>query len=202
MRVDLGGSAVSNLADMFQLFGLSGGPNLFKATYETFGNIVVQQYPNLLKKFPPTQEIQNTKYLQMAATRTENVQKGNAEEQSYSEGPIKDVIGHRNYSINFDTGSAGIQPSSYPTLDNIYNDLVTSNMSVVLHGHTDASGNAQGNMALSEARASSVRQYIVAKGVPMKRLKVVAHGQEDPIASNDTAQGRAQNRRVELVEGR
>lgn len=206
MKVSLGGSAVSNMADMFQLFGLAGGPNLFKATYETFGNIVVQQYPNLLKKFPPTAEIQNTKYLQMAAAKMENVQKGAAETAaSYEGGPIKDVVGHRNYSINFDTGSAGIQPSSYPTLDTIYSDLVTSNLSVVLHGHTDATGSAAGNMGLSQSRAEAVRQYLTTKGgnaIPQKRVKVVAHGQDDPIASNDTPQGRAANRRVELVQGR
>lgn len=201
MKVDLGGSAVSNMADMFQLFGLSGGPNLFKTTYETFGNIVVQQYPNMLKKFPPTAEIQNTRYLQMAAAKTENVQKGSAEAQTYAEGPIRDVIGHRNYSINFETGSSGVLRNSYSVLDGIYSDLVTSNLSLVVHGHTDATGNPDGNMALSQARADAVRQYL-GKGGALRRIKIVAHGQEDPIASNDTAQGRAQNRRVEIVMGR
>jgi len=202
LSIDLGGSISSNMADNFQLFGLSGGPNLFKATYETFGNIVKQQYPTLLKDFPPVQKIQSTRYLQAAAASIETEDKGAAETVSYSSGPLKEVIGHRDYSINFETGSARILPDSIPVLDNIYSDLITTNLSVVVHGHTDATGNPQGNMTLSGERAGSVVQYLVQKGASSARLKTVAHGQEDPVASNDTPSGRAQNRRVELVLGR
>lgn len=202
MSIALGGSAVSNLADQFQLFGLSGGPNLFKATYETFGNIAKQQYPNILKSFPLTAEIQNTKYLQMAATKSENVEKGAAEKVQYSEGPISEVIGHRDYTINFATGSDTILPESLPTVAGIFNDLVTSNLSMVVHGHTDNTGSPDANQALSGRRALAVKAYLSSRGVVERRITTMAHGQMDPVASNATPAGRAMNRRVEVVVGR
>lgn len=202
MSVDLGGSYANNLADQFQLFGLSGGPNLFKATYETFGNITKQQYPNLLKSFPATAEIQNTKYLQMAAIKSEDVQKGAAEKVVYASGPMKDVVGHRDYTINFATGSDKILPESLAVVDGLFSDLATSNLSMVIHGHTDNTGNSDGNRDLSDRRAKSVKSYLREKGVAERRIATVAHGQDDPIASNGTAQDRAKNRRVEVVLGR
>lgn len=202
MRIALGGSSVNNLADQFQLFGLSGGPNLFKATYETFGNIAKQQYPNVLKSYPATSEIQNTKYLQMASIRNEDVDKGAAEKIEYATGPIKDVIGHRDYTINFATGSDVILPESLSLVDGISNDMVTSNLSMVVHGHTDNTGNADANRTLSDRRAQSVKAYLSRKGVAEKRISTVAHGQEDPKEPNTTAAGRAANRRVEVVVGK
>lgn len=205
LEIDLGGSAVSNLADMYQLFGLSGGPNLFKATYETFGAIVVQQYPNLFKSYPPTASIQNTRYLQMAVAKSENVEKGKAERVTYSAAPIKDIIGRRDYSINFDTGQATIRPDSYSTLDGIVADLVTSNLKAIVVGHTDSTGSPDKNVELSAARAASVKAYFRRKGagsVPDQRIVTRGAGQQEPVASNGTAEGRAANRRVAITLGR
>lgn len=203
--VQLGGSAVSNLADMFQSFGLAGGPNLFAATYKTFGDIVVQQYPNLFKSYPVAKEITNTRYLQMAASKAENVEKGKAEKFTYDSTPVKDVVGKRDYSINFDTGQATIRPDSYATLDGIVADLETSNMKAVLVGHTDATGSADKNLELSAARASSVKQYFRSKAagaIPDQRIVTSGAGQTQPVASNTTSDGRARNRRVSISLGR
>lgn len=205
-QIALGGSSVSNLADQFQSFGLAGGPNLFKATYETFGAVDVQQYPNLFKSYPPTASIQNTRYLQMAATKSENVEKGAAEKVTYDSTPMKEVSGHRAYAINFATGSDQILPNSFTTLDEVADYLVTENTKVSLIGHTDNTGSADKNLLLSEERAQMVKAYLVSKGrsaIPDNRIaRVEGHGQTEPVASNDTAAGRAQNRRVELILGR
>jgi outer membrane protein OmpA-like peptidoglycan-associated protein len=185
---------------------MSGGPNLFKATYETWGNVVIQQYPNVMKEYPPTEQILNTRYVQMASGRINVSEQAPAEKISYSANKgMSEIIGKRNYSINFALGSATILPASFDTLNNIVNDLVTSNTSVIIHGHTDNTGTPQGNIMLSEARANSVRRYLMEKGgtaVPGSRVRVVAHGQEDPLADNSTDAGRAKNRRVEIVIGR
>jgi len=69
----------------------------------------------------------------------------------------------------------------------------------VVIGHTDSTGDAEYNKGLSLRRAQSVRDYLVETGAPGDKLRVVGRGQEEPIASNDTAEGRAQNRRVEVI---
>ena len=69
---------------------------------------------------------------------------------------------------------------------------------VSVEGHTDAIGSDQYNLKLSLRRATAVKQYLVKDGVPDTRLSVRGFGKTQPVASNDTADGRAQNRRVEL----
>lgn len=71
-------------------------------------------------------------------------------------------------------------------------------MAVIVEGHADASGADSLNMALSQRRANSVKQFLLGKGVMGERLLSRGHGENFPIASNDTASGRAQNRRVEI----
>lgn len=69
----------------------------------------------------------------------------------------------------------------------------------VVVGHTDSTGDANYNLDLSKRRAENVRQYLISTGVDADKLRILGRGAKDPIASNDTAEGRAQNRRVELV---
>jgi outer membrane protein OmpA-like peptidoglycan-associated protein len=70
---------------------------------------------------------------------------------------------------------------------------------VVVEGYTDSVGSDSANMKLSQARADSVRSFLVSKGLPSDKLSAVGHGKSNPIAPNDTADGRANNRRVEIV---
>ena len=74
-----------------------------------------------------------------------------------------------------------------------------SSMNVRLEGHTDNTGDADANLELSKNRASNVLDYLVSKGVSANRLSSVGFGQDRPIESNDTDEGRANNRRTELV---
>jgi len=71
-------------------------------------------------------------------------------------------------------------------------------VSVAVEGHTDSVGTDAYNQRLSQRRAASVREYLVAHGVSASRLSVAGFGEAKPVASNTTADGRAQNRRVEL----
>ncbi|WP_316013691.1 OmpA family protein [Roseobacter sp. HKCCA0434] len=103
-------------------------------------------------------------------------------------------------SITFATDSATVAPGFQNQLSVLANNLRTyPNSSVRITGHTDSTGDANYNQNLSERRASAVANVLVANGVSSNRLIVSGAGETQPIASNDTAAGRAQNRRVEMV---
>jgi outer membrane protein OmpA-like peptidoglycan-associated protein len=103
-------------------------------------------------------------------------------------------------SITFALNSADLNAQFYNALDGVSMVLKEYNKTVVeVAGHTDSSGSDQYNQALSERRAQSVATYLGSHGVDGKRLMTVGAGEGHPIASNDTEQGRAANRRVELT---
>jgi OmpA-OmpF porin, OOP family len=103
--------------------------------------------------------------------------------------------------INFDTGKADLKQDGIATVKEIAT-LLKSNPTLKLsvEGHTDNAGDAASNKKLSEARAKSVTTAIVAGGVDAGRLSAAGFGQEKPVADNRTEEGRAKNRRVELVK--
>jgi len=101
--------------------------------------------------------------------------------------------------INFDFDKSNIKPEFQPVLDEAAAILAKNvNISVVIEGHTDSVGTEAYNQKLSERRADSVKKYLVGKGIASSRLETVGYGELHPIASNDTAEGRAMNRRVEF----
>ena len=102
--------------------------------------------------------------------------------------------------VNFETGKAELTPESQTILDAVASSLVANEeIKVRVGGHTDNTGSAAVNKRLSTARAESVRQYLISKGVAATRLTAAGYGPSKPVASNKTAAGRAQNRRVELT---
>jgi outer membrane protein OmpA-like peptidoglycan-associated protein len=102
--------------------------------------------------------------------------------------------------VNFATGKAELTPESQAILDGVAESLVANEeIKVQVGGHTDNTGSAALNKRLSAARAEAVRQYLISKGVAAGRLTAAGFGPSRPIASNKTAAGRAQNRRVELT---
>lgn len=105
------------------------------------------------------------------------------------------------YGIQFDTGKAAIKPESEPLLGEIVS-LLRENASLKLSvdGHTDNVGNKKANQALSKQRAEAVKKWLVAKGVSASRLSAAGFGDAHPIADNRLEEGRAKNRRVELVK--
>ncbi len=101
--------------------------------------------------------------------------------------------------VTFETDSAKLAPESRETLDSVAASLrAWSEIKVEIEGHTDASGSDAHNLELSQRRAESVRDYLVSQGIDAARLVAKGYGESAPVGDNETAEGRARNRRVEL----
>ena len=100
----------------------------------------------------------------------------------------------------FDVDKAAVKPKSKESLTNLavilnkYDDT-----DILLEGHTDATGTEEHNLELSRLRAQSVSNYLAEHEVKVTRFTIMGYGEDQPIADNDTAEGRAQNRRVEVA---
>jgi OmpA-OmpF porin, OOP family len=102
--------------------------------------------------------------------------------------------------LHFESGSTQLTPDDRQTVDSLLGVLKAyPAVRIVLEGHTDATGDAAANKALSRQRAEAVEQILTAGGVAADRLKAEGYGQERPLAENTTETGRARNRRLELV---
>lgn len=111
--------------------------------------------------------------------------------------PVKRRIVLR--GVNFDFNSAAIRPDGRPVLDHAAEILFEqTQVRVLVGGHTDSVGADDYNMKLSVRRAESVYRYLVNRGIDPERMRVEGFGKLNPVATNDTDAGRAQNRRVEL----
>ncbi|MFP1632206.1 OmpA family protein [Zhengella sp. ZM62] len=110
-----------------------------------------------------------------------------------------DIILNMPSNITFATDQDQVQASFYQTLNSVALVLQKFNQTLVdVYGHTDSTGNDQYNLALSQRRASSVASYLTGQGVDGRRLYIAGLGESQPVASNDTPEGRALNRRVEI----
>lgn len=109
--------------------------------------------------------------------------------------------GHVALYINFDTGKSTIKSESQKVVDQIA-EMMQNNpdLHISVEGHTDTVGDRAKNKALSEDRAKSVVACLVKQGIDAKRLSAAGFGQDKPTADNKTEEGRAKNRRVELVK--
>ncbi|MFQ5966065.1 MAG: OmpA family protein [Acidimicrobiia bacterium] len=102
--------------------------------------------------------------------------------------------------ITFSVGSSQLEPGSTSVLDELAVILIDhSDMTVEIGGHTDATGTEESNLEISQGRAEAVVQYLVEHGISEARLTAVGYGSSDPIGDNFTAEGRAQNRRIEVT---
>jgi len=102
--------------------------------------------------------------------------------------------------VLFDTGKATLKPGAYPTIDRLAKVLNESkDRRVMIEGHTDSTGSDQTNMALSQQRAMAVQAALMERGVSGSQIAAVGKGEGVPVASNDNASGRQQNRRVEMI---
>ena len=102
-------------------------------------------------------------------------------------------------NILFETGKATIQKSSFPELDRLAEFLNDYEIKAEIAGHTDNVGKPAANLKLSDDRAKSVVDYLVKKGVEPSKLSFKGYGMTKPVASNKTAKGKAENRRVEFT---
>jgi OmpA-OmpF porin, OOP family len=104
-----------------------------------------------------------------------------------------------NRVVEFESGSAKLTADGTAILDEMASAIKQlNNPKLQVIGHTDSSGDRLSNIGLSLARANSVRAYLGSKGIPVDHLNAVGSGPDSPITSNDTAEGRAKNRRIEF----
>lgn len=116
--------------------------------------------------------------------------------------PITVLAANEAVAINnllFETGSDVIMPSSLPELKRIAMFIATYGYKVRLAGHTDNVGQPEANKTLSQARAEAVKRQLVEYGCAAESIKAFGYGDLKPVASNETEEGRAQNRRVEIT---
>ena len=102
--------------------------------------------------------------------------------------------------VHFDFDRFNLRPDALKILDDAVAKLQSNPaLNVTIEGHCDSIGTAEYNIALGERRSNSVRDYLVSRGINMNRLRTVSYGEERPIADNNTAEGRAMNRRAHLA---
>lgn len=207
LTVELGGSSVNNHADNIFLFGLKPGTaNSFAAVYTAFGDVVKSQYPDLVPNYPPVSEILDTSYIQAIAKRmgaanpsVVKVSPPKINKPIQAEAPVS----IRRWKIEFASGSDTFTGGSKRQLELMRRDLlVAGGLAIEIHGHTDNVGNPVTNQQLSEKRAFAVRNWLRKSSpinFPNEKFQIFAHGQSNPFDSNATAEGRAKNRRVEII---
>jgi len=109
---------------------------------------------------------------------------------------ILNMPGH----VTFATDSAQISPAFQGTLDQVATTITEyQDTRVQVAGHTDSTGSESYNQQLSQRRAQAVADYLASRGVATTRITTIGHGETQPVASNETAEGRQQNRRVEII---
>ena len=103
-------------------------------------------------------------------------------------------------NVFFDTNLFNLKSESFPELDKLVAFMKSSTgITIEVSGHTDSTGDKKKNQVLSENRARSVYDYLVSKGIEASRLTYKGFGDQKPVASNDTEEGRALNRRTEFL---
>ncbi|MBN8566777.1 MAG: OmpA family protein [Flavobacteriales bacterium] len=103
-------------------------------------------------------------------------------------------------SVNFETSKSVLTPTAKTNLEKLVPVFQSyADTDIVIYGYTDSTGRLEFNQKLSEDRAASVRAYLVSKGLNAARFKTKGMGPNDPIATNDTQEGRSKNRRVEFT---
>lgn len=104
-------------------------------------------------------------------------------------------------AVKFPVNHDELSPEAKARLDELISRVKSENKNVYLEiqGYTDARGDPKFNEKLGEARAESVRRYLHRQGIALNRMSTISYGEEDPVASNATPKGRAQNRRVTIV---
>jgi OmpA-OmpF porin, OOP family len=202
LKVDLGGSTVFNLADMANTYGLGEDKvDRYKAVYNTFGNLMVKMYPSLMPTFLPYEKAVDKSFLFSVISNHPELLEGKAIETKYAS-EITAEVSSKSYSIEFESGSANIRPSSYKLLNEIFESaVVAEGLKLGIYGHTDNAGSDAVNIPLSEQRANSVRAYLLKKGLKENRIEAKGFGSTKPVAENTTEAGKSKNRRVEIVLG-
>lgn len=204
--VSVGGSRSCNLSDNADDLGVAdAASNCYASVYTLFANYMSKLYPEDLPKFPPVSEALDLSALKVVYASSDKGKMAEGFKESYSKGDMTEVYGRRNYNIEFESGKAKFTGQGEKVLEEIFNSLNATNLRMSIKGYTDNVGNYETNMALSQARADAVRQWVMKRskyGFSGERFaQVQGYGSERPVAANDSPDGRAKNRRVEIVFG-
>lgn len=131
------------------------------------------------------------------------VEKGEVEQEITANAILKELneTGKAILYINFDSGKSNIKEESMPVIEQIIEMMKQApDIKISVEGHTDSDGSNESNLKLSEDRAKAVVEAITKGGIDATRLSSAGFGEEKPIADNSTAEGKAKNRRVELIK--
>jgi len=203
MDIRLGGSTTNNLADNLYLFGLNGNDNLYKRVYTVYGGIAKSMYPQEMPVVLPYESVVNSSYVQGLATEATTAAAARPATPMFDpRAPATSTFAKRSWAIEFDTGKATFRPEALPVLDAMLDQVAVSGLAVQVSGHTDNVGVPSTNLALSKRRAEAVSAWLQANAsssFPKERVRTRAYGDQQPVAANDTAEGRARNRRVDIA---
>ncbi|MES3023886.1 MAG: OmpA family protein [Pseudomonadota bacterium] len=200
--ISLGGSTTNNLADNLFLFGLNGNDNLYKRVYTVFGNIAKEMYPKDMPEVIAYDKVVNTRYLQALASGSVAAAAVRPDVPAFTpNAPATSTFSKRAWAVEFDSGKATFRPEAIPVLEQMIDQITVSGLAVQIAGHTDSSGDPSANLALSKRRAEAISQWLQANApssFPKERLRTRAYGDQQPLSDNNTAEGKAKNRRVEV----
>ncbi|NSL89878.1 OmpA family protein [Chitinophaga sp. Mgbs1] len=202
LTVPLGGSMAFNLNDAANTFGMGKDAiDRYKIVYSTFGDILVKMYPEIMPTYPVYTQIVDKSFLASVVANHPELLEGTAIQEKYAEN-ITSEVSSKSYQIQFETGSSVIKSNSHAVLDEILKSaVVAEGLKIGVYGHTDNIGNETANTKLSNERAEAVKNYLMGKGLPASRIESKGYGSTKPVADNTTNDGRAQNRRVQIVLG-
>ena len=200
LTYNMGGSKVFNNSDAMQYFGLLDGVNRYKSVYNQVSTYLTELNPfgfnENVGKVSAYEDAVNLYYLK----NINDIQSTAPEKVDYS-AQATEVMASGEWRINFNTGSAQISSSSTSELEKIYNLLIQAeNTKLTIVGHTDNVGNPTSNVTLSKNRAEAVVDYLRGKNIPLNRFQMIdGKGANEPTADNNTAAGKAKNRRVVIT---
>lgn len=179
----------------------------YRQTLEQQSNQLAQQSEQAVQQSSEYQEQlqqnqqqlqQNQQQLQQAQAEAQRAQQELRKLESFREEAGRTVISLP--GVLFEVGKAELAPMATRRLNTVATALKAyPDREIVIEGYTDAQGSEETNLALSQQRANAVREYLASQGVPRDQLRSEGRGEASPIASNDTPEGRAYNRRVEIV---
>jgi OmpA-OmpF porin, OOP family len=201
--ISLGGSTTNNLADNLYLFGLNGNDNLYKRVYTVFGGIAKQLYPQEMPELIAYEQVVNLSHLQALAAGSASAAASKPDVPNFTpNAPATSTFAKRTWAIEFDTGKATFRPETIPVLEQMIDQITVSGLAVQISGHTDSVGDPTSNLALSKRRAEAISTWLQANApssFPKDRLRTRAYGDQQPLADNGSAEGRAKNRRVDVA---
>ncbi|MFL6677289.1 MAG: OmpA family protein [Burkholderiaceae bacterium] len=203
LDIRLGGSTTNNLADNLYLLGLNGNDNLYKRVYTVYGGIAKSMYPQEMPQVLPYEQVVDVAYVQALAAEAKGAAQARPATPVFdAQAPATSTFAKRSWAIEFDTGKATFRNEALPVLDEMLDQVAVSGLTVQVSGHTDSVGDPSSNLALSRRRAEAVSAWLQANAsssFPKERVRTRAYGDQQPVASNGTADGRARNRRVDIA---